>query len=125
MSDDIPKTNMYAINAVINLLGDAIKDSLEALVPGESFVTKISNYENLLPDLVNMMKVIGQIPSGVSELKPEDYLTLVECLMKRVAISHTHAGDIIEECLTLLKGIETVVYPSLQRLFNSIKNPVG
>jgi hypothetical protein len=115
-------TDLTALQNLVNLIGDAAKDTVNAVGPGESFLARFSNYENLLPDFVSLASSIGEIPAEVSALQPADYVTLVEGLVSRLEITNAHAELVIQAALKLLTDAVTVIGSDVTALLLAIRN---
>lgn len=115
-------TNLEGLVSVVNLIADVASDTAVSLVPGEGLLKKISNYENLLPDLSAFIATIGEIPSEAKDLQPVNYLMLVELLVKRLAISHPRAEVVLEAVFNLLNDIVTIIVPDIKELLVVVRN---
>lgn len=115
-------TNLTALTSAIKLLSDAVLDSISAIQPGQSIITKLFDYENLIGDLESLLPNIGDIPTEVSQLQPEDYLTLVNTLVTDLNVTDVKAKAIITASLTTLHDIVLILLPDFEVLVSAIKS---
>ena len=114
-------TNLTALTSALALIADAAKDTVLALVPGQSVLSELLDYENLIADLENLVPQIGQIPTEVSQMVPEDYLTLTQTFVTDLAITNEKAQTIIAASLQLLNDLVLKVLPDVEALVAAVK----
>ncbi len=107
--------DLSALQAALNLVADAVHDYLTAKEAGGT--TSLTVYENLLPDLLSLVRKIGSIPPEIKALSPADGLTLVSGLVARVSISDAHAEGVVNASMKLLSNL----VPDITALVVAIK----
>lgn len=117
-------TNLQALTDAVNLLGDAVKDSIAAASDSNA-VSKTLEFENLVPDLFPLISQIGDLSTEMKNLQPADYITLVTQLASRMAIQNVHAEAIVAASIKLLTDLITTVLPDVQALIAAVKAPVA
>lgn len=114
-------TNLPALQSAVNLLADAIKDTANALEPNQSMVQKLSQYQNLIGDIMALAPQIGAIPAEAKSMIASDYLTLVEGLVARLAISNQHAQQVLDAVMKLLSDVVLTVVPDVEAVIAAVK----
>lgn len=116
-------TNLKPLKAVIRLVADAVVDTEKVIESGMSPLVALFTYKNLVPDIIALVPQIGEIPSAVKALAPDDYVALVTEFAKDLAITDAHAGTIVDAGLDLLHELIGVALPKAQVLAAAIKAP--
>lgn len=112
--------DLDALQASINFVADLAKDSL-AVQSGQSFLKKAAGYENLLPDLISLISEVKDVPAEAKALQPNDYITLIEGLVERLALPAGHAANVVDASLKLVHDLVETIVPDLEALYSAIK----
>jgi hypothetical protein len=76
-----------------------------------------------VPDIIALAPHIGELPKTVRDLAPEDYVELVQELVKDLAITDAHAGAVISAGLALLQELVLSALPKVKALADAVKAP--
>lgn len=117
-------TNLSALKAAIKLVADAATDSIKAAGDATS-AAKLSEYSNLLPDVMALIPQIGDVPVEAKALAEADYSTLLQELVADLALPEGHVKQVIAASLKLLTDIAMVVVPDVEALIAAIKSPAA
>ena len=103
--------NLKPLQDAIKLIADVVQDTINAMEEGNS-LSKISDFSNILPDLMVLLPEIGEIPNPAT-LLPDDYAVLVGTLTSDLVVPGK-AGKIVDASLKLLSDIIGVIVPDVQ-----------
>lgn len=116
-------TNKDALYAALKLVADAAQDTVQAIQPGESTLSRLLAYKNLTGDLFALMPQIGDIPAEAKALDPAGYADLCSHFVADLAITDAHAQAIVGAGLKLLNDVVSVIVPDAEALVAAIKAP--
>ncbi len=116
--------DLSALKAAIKLLADAAVDTEKVVASGGNPLVALFTYKNLIPDVVALVPVAGNIPTEGKAMVPADYVVLVTELAKDLGVTDAHAGVIIDSALALLTELVTVVLPQVETLALDVKKPI-
>lgn len=108
--------DLSALQAALNLIADAAHDYTSADPANNK---DLSNYQNLLPDVLALVPKIGEIPAEIKGLTLADGVSLVTALAARVIIPEEHAEKVLNASLEVLKLIPSLV-TSIQNLHSAV-----
>ena len=114
-------TDLEALKSAIKLVADAARDTIEAMAAGGGSVATAISFSDIIPDVFQLVPKIGEIPSEVKSLSPNDYMTLVNELVQDLNITDAHAGSIIDAATKLLQECIGNVAPLVQELVSAVK----
>lgn len=114
---------LVALKAAIKFLADLSVDTEKLVAAGGNPIAALFIYKNLIPDVMALAPHIGELPKSVHDLAPEDYIALVEELVKDMAISDAHAGAVISAAIDILQEVTIGVVPKVQALAAAVKAP--
>lgn len=109
-------TNISALKKAIKLLADAAVDTEKVVATGASPLGALLTYRNLIPDVLALVPVIGELPAEAKDLKPEDYVALVQEFATDLAITDARASSLVDAGLALLQEMATGFLPKLEAL---------
>lgn len=107
--------DLSALKAAIKLVSDAVNDSVKP-ASGDSPAAKLVNFQNLIPDILDLLPKIGDIGAEVNGLSPADYGVLLGELAADLAMPNAHVGAIVTASIKLLEDIVQVILPDVQAL---------
>lgn len=110
--------NLVPLQAAIKLVADATADGVKAASDTTS-AAKMTEFENLIPDLLVLMPQIGTI--SVAGLSTSDYSTLLQNLAADLNLPASHAANVINASMKLLEDLVTVIYPDVQAVIAAVK----
>lgn len=105
-------TDIDALKKAIKLVADAVNDSVKAAADTSS-AAKLLEYQNLIPDILSLLPVIGEIPVEASNLSAEDYAALIAEVGADLALPAGKTEEIVKASLKLLSDIVLVVIPDI------------
>lgn len=104
-------TNLGPLKAAIKLVADAVSDGIKA--SGDATTpAKLADFQNLIPDVLNLIPQIGQI--SLSGLAPADYAALLAELAVDLAIPQAHTAAIVNASIKLLQDVATIIVPDIE-----------
>lgn len=118
-------TNLAALQGAIKLVADAALDTVNAIKPGQSTLSRLLAYKNLVEDVVALVPQIGDIPAELKALQPADAAVLASSLAIDLALPAGKAADTLNASLKLLSDLVLVVLPDVEALVAAIKEPAA
>lgn len=114
------QTDLSALKKAIKLVSDAVNDSIKAS-KDESGAAKMLEYQNLIPDVLNLLPDIGLIPQEAGHLQPEDFASLLAEVATDLALPVGKAEEVVKASIKLLSDVAVVVVPDVAALIKAIK----
>jgi len=111
-----------ALLAAIKILADGAKDAAEAIEPGQSFVAKVEDFENLIQDGIAAASAGGitELKAEIAALQPSDYVSLTAVLVADLSFSQAKAQAICKAALQVLSD-EVPVIANIEALVAAAK----
>lgn len=111
-------TNLGPLKAAIKLVADAVSDGIKA--SGDATTpAKLADFQNLIPDVLNLIPQIGQI--SLSGLAPADYAALLAELAVDLAIPQAHTAAIVNASIKLLQDVATIIVPDIESVLAAVQ----
>lgn len=112
-------SDVHNLVEVVNLVCDGVNVGLKLEEPGHKISwADLSLIGTVLPDLLPAIKDIGQVPSELAAMTPEDAAVVVGAVAAKLAITDEHAKAVVGAVLQLL----THLVPDGINLANAIKH---
>lgn len=102
-------SNQPALIAAIKVLVDGALDIKKELAPGQTLLQRIEDLGNLIPDVVDELKVIGDLKAEIAALTPADIPALASVVAADLGLEDAHAAAIVNAAIKLLGDIPDVV----------------
>lgn len=113
-------TDISALKKAIKLVADAVNDTIKA--SGDSNGTaKLMEYQNLLPDILNLLPVIGEIPKEAEHLDAEAYAALIAELAADLILPIGKTESVVKTSLKLLSDVAVVIVPDVLAVIAATK----
>lgn len=101
-----------AFYALIGLVADAAKDTVAAAQGSGSFLQKLIGYETLVPELIALVPLAGQLTAEAQAMSVVDMEAAAEVLVSDLAFSSAKAMAVIAAALPLAEQLAALVAPS-------------
>lgn len=115
------QTDLTALKKAVKLVADAVSDSIKAAAD-TSGAAKLIEFQNLVPDILNLIQDIGSVPAEASHLAPEDFATLIAELAADLVLPVGKTEELVKTSLKLLSDIAVVVLPDVAAVIAAAKS---
>ena len=114
--------NQPAIADAIKTLVDAAQDAQKALAPGETLVQKVEGFGNLVGDVVEDFKTVGDLGAELKSLQASDKTAQASLLEADLSHQDAHAKSEVDAALNVLGEAVNGALPNVKALIAAIEN---
>lgn len=99
-----PDPGVDALLAIVRLVAKVSKGAFVFATPGGVLATAMT-YSSILPDLIKLMNEYDDIPCEIAALKPQDYVKILEAIVREFGFSIVDAQIVISNSLRLVRHL--------------------
>lgn len=113
--------NTAALIDAIKTLVDGAEDLKKSFAPGQTLLQRIEDFGNLIPDVVDNFKTVGDLGAEIKALQATDIEALAAALVSDLNLQDTKARAIADAAIAVLNSTVSGTVPDVITLIHAIE----